>query len=460
MGCENKFKVGDRVHYDDRLTKGVGTIHLRAPENEGFDWGVAVAEHDRMRAYHKGNVRWFLARDLRPALTIEPGRHYRTRSGKPTGRVTVGDTGFEAIVDGRVRIFDKAGGAVHGDDDIVEAWVPKVGERVVEAEPKRYNFLRHWFDYWRSVEGVLTDNAFVVTKVCGATVHYSNRVDGNGPIAGVADFEPLPVAPQPAAPTLKIEEGRYYRTRAGRKVGPMRNDKGIKGYRWDGRGTSQFYDDQGSADDGTKFDLVAEWQETTNVGAQVDTLAEEYGPAPASNDNAAKPKFKVRDRVKLAAIHDMAAYGRLDGETGTVMEDSSVPYVKWDRDGAKLAILEKEADLIATTPTVTTSAIVALIENGQPKPAAIPHVHANQAAAEREAKRLAGVHKGKRFGVFVLTTTAEEAAPTYRHEWQRLAVAGKKIDAIRELRGLTGMQLKPAKDVVEHFVAYPYGQAA
>ncbi|EYR81804.1 hypothetical protein SHLA_4c000950 [Shinella sp. DD12] len=402
--------------------------------------------------------------ELIPALIIEPGKHYRTRSGKPTGRVTVGDTGFEAVVDGRVRIFDKAGGAVHGDDDIVEAWVPKVGERVVEAEPKQYNFLRHWFDYWRSVEGVLTDNSFVVTKVCGATVHYSNRVDGNGPIADIADLEPLPVATQPAAPTLKIEAGRYYKTRDGRKVGPMVRAENwlagfydsarlITGQRWEGDGS--FIEGQIS-----NLDLVAEWQETTNVGAQVDTLAEEYGSPHPSNDNAAKPKFKKGDRIKLAAVHEMAGYGRLDGETGTVLEDSSVPYVKWDRDGAKLAILEKEADLIATTPTVTTSAIVALIENGQPKPAAVPHVHASEAAATTEANRLAGVHKGKRFGVFVLTTTAEEAAPTYRHEWQRLAVAGKKIDAIRELRGLTGMQLKPAKDVVEHFVAYPYGQAA
>ena len=212
-----KFKIGDRVHYDDRLTKGVGTIHLRAPENEGFDWGVAVAEHDRMRGYHKGNIRWFLARDLRPTLTIEPGRHYRTRSGKPTGRVTVGDTGFEAVVDGKVRIFDKAGGAVHGDDDIVEAWVPKVGERVVVVKTDNFH------------PAVSSETVCVVDGVTGNAIRLDASTESAGvlhQLAYLSDLEPLPVAPQPAAPSL-----------TGSPVAP------------------------------------------TPVAAQVDTLAEEYGPA-------------------------------------------------------------------------------------------------------------------------------------------------------------------------------------
>jgi ribosomal protein L7/L12 len=54
--------------------------------------------------------------------------------------------------------------------------------------------------------------------------------------------------------------------------------------------------------------------------------------------------------------------------------------------------------------------------------------------------------------VFTLTTTHEEAAPIYDHKWQNLAVLGLKIDAIKELRSITGMGLKPAKDAVEYFL--------
>ncbi len=280
MGCENKFKVGDRVHYDDRLTKGVGTIHLRAPENEGFDWGVAVAEHDRMRAYHKGNVRWFLARDLRPALTIEPGRHYRTRNGKVTGRVSKGDTGFEAIVDGRVRIFDKAGGAVHGDDDIVEAWVPKVGERV------RYSGKIPMYSEKELVglEGIVTDAGLHT-----ASVKWDRDVVqgiATGGAKYLANLEPLPVAaPQPAA-ELKIEAGRYYKTRDGRKVGPLMTTDNNEYWPFKWPEQTMYYKADGYSCPGAanrhrdQDDLIAEWPTAqSNVGAQVDAIAEEYGPA-------------------------------------------------------------------------------------------------------------------------------------------------------------------------------------
>lgn len=278
-----KFKVGDRVHYDDRLTKGIGTIRMRAPWSEGFDWGVEVAEHDRVRAYYKGNVRWFLARDLRPTITIESGKHYRTRSGKPTGRVTVGDTGFEAIVDGRVRIFDKAGGAVHGDDDIVEEWVPKVGKRV--------RFVRDNTDGGAEygAKGEVVTVMSEASEIGNCQIDVSSSHLSWNPGAYLSDLEPLPVAaPQPAA-ELKIEAGRYYKTRDGRKVGPMRDKDDLNDhypFRADGgAGGTIYYRASGTCNLGWSqsgsedFDLIAEWPETTNIGAQVDTLAEEYGPA-------------------------------------------------------------------------------------------------------------------------------------------------------------------------------------
>lgn len=59
--------------------------------------------------------------------------------------------------------------------------------------------------------------------------------------------------------SIKLEAGKYYRTRDGRKVGPMRNDSGLSLYQWDCNHTSQFYDDFGRADDGSEYDLIAEW---------------------------------------------------------------------------------------------------------------------------------------------------------------------------------------------------------
>jgi hypothetical protein len=111
---------------------------------------------------------------------------------------------------------------------------------------------------------------------------------------------------------------------------------------------------------------------------------------------------------------------------------------------------------------VAKPAIVALIENGQPKPSAAPHLHANETLATKEAARLAGVHKGQEFGVYVLTQKVSEPAPSYKHEWQRFAAKGEKISAIKELRSVTGLGLRAAKDAVEHWIAHdePYSRIA
>lgn len=111
---------------------------------------------------------------------------------------------------------------------------------------------------------------------------------------------------------------------------------------------------------------------------------------------------------------------------------------------------------------IAKTAIVAVIENGQPKPSVAPFVHANETLAAKEATRLAGLQKGKEFGVYVLTQRASEPAPSYKHEWQRFAAKGEKISAIKELRSVTGLGLKAAKDAVEHWIAHdePYSRIA
>lgn len=107
-------------------------------------------------------------------------------------------------------------------------------------------------------------------------------------------------------------------------------------------------------------------------------------------------------------------------------------------------------------------AIVCLIENGQPLPSSRPHVHRNKGAASKEAERLAKKYPGQRFGVYEYVSHAEAAKPTYKHEWQQLAVDGQKIAAIKEVRSITGLGLRAAKDAVEHWLAYdePYSRVA
>jgi len=193
-----------------------------------------------------------------------------------------------------------------------------------------------------------------------------------------------------AAP-LKIEAGKYYRTRDGRKVGPMevwplggwhsdRSERPLNGGVWLQDGSAKYHGAKDSPP------LIAEW---------------------------------VDEPVKAAA---------------------PVPFILRN-------------DIFSFMP-VAKPAIVALIESGQPKPSAAPFVHANETLAAKEAKRLAGVHKGQEFGVYVLTQKVSEPAPSYKYEWQRLAAKGEKISAIKELRSVTGLGLKATKDAVEHWIAH------
>lgn len=112
------------------------------------------------------------------------------------------------------------------------------------------------------------------------------------------------------------------------------------------------------------------------------------------------------------------------------------------------------ADLVAewSVTSKAPAAIVALIENGQPKPSARPHVHASRGAAEDEASRLARKHKGKTFGVYELVSERSVPAPTYKHEWQRLAAIGQKLEAVKTLRAAADIGLSPAIDAVERFL--------
>ncbi|HCV70564.1 MAG TPA: hypothetical protein DHE23_01780 [Agrobacterium sp.] len=236
--------------------------------------------------------------------------------------------------------------------------------------------------------------------------------------------------------TLKIEAGKFYKTRDGRKVGPAFISGNIATFGsasnyasavWSDDGRSSSREDKLSLKDN---DIVAEW-----IGEPV---------AKPSNDNA-KPKFKVGDIVKRSngfMPHQRLRITKVEGERYSV---------EWLVGGPGSIDTWRGYEFELVTPAPTTTTIVALIENGQPKPSSTPHVHTSAEAAEKEAKRLSSKFKGKQFGVFTLTKTHEEAAPVYDHKWQNMAALGLKIDAIKELRAVAGLDLLSAKRAVEAF---------
>lgn len=388
-----KFKVGDRVEcldsYADQFTKG--KIYIVSADHLGNKYESVKVERDDGGSTENGWLPEFFK--LAPAITIEPGKHYRLRNGKVTGRISQGDIGFEALVDGQVKVFDKAGGHVFGDGefDIVEAWVPKVGERVVNNENTRVDIVRHWNQHFRAGNGSIIDGALVVASVADrvtSNIGLSNKVGRSFFFMPADTLQPAAPA-QPAV--LRIQQGKFYKTRDGRKVGPLGpNDGGLADYPLQDNSdwTECWTTDGRYYNDGTEsqHDLIAEW------------IDEPVTEAPtASNDNAAPAKFKVGDTVRILSSDwpDVIKVGEIL-TLGRVGDDGVYPLAKTGED--YLYYYFNEVELA----TPTAHAIVALIEDGVAKPATKPKVHTSQADATAEAERLALAHPGQQFGVFVL----------------------------------------------------------
>lgn len=64
---------------------------------------------------------------------------------------------------------------------------------------------------------------------------------------------------------MKIEAGKFYKTRDGRKVGPMVNEGWIDGEPWTAEDINRYYTDEGSRiiPTGEPDDLIAEWSDLT-----------------------------------------------------------------------------------------------------------------------------------------------------------------------------------------------------
>ncbi len=325
-------------------------------------------------------------------------------------------------------------GEGEADANSFEPWQPRVGERVkvVRAE------LSHKADRI-GLEFNVTHEAY---KVCNGVQTWGGDNAG-GYVWRADELEPILTTTPEQPATIKIKAGKFYKTRDGRKVGPIVEDKWHdRQYGW--TVAHEFNAEYGKAwrGDGTFHPDVGTQHGADLIAAWIDEPA-----AKASNDNTT-PKFKAGDRVRVVKggfVSGGSGHGAKVGNEFVLKEmDPSKAF--WRTNGPDF--YEHEIEL------VVVAAIVALIENGQPKPSSTPHVHTSTGAAEKEAKRLAAKYKGQQFGVFTLTTTHEEAAPVYDHKWQNMAYLGLKIDAIKELRAVAGLTLKGAKDAVEAWIEY------
>ncbi|UXR99981.1 hypothetical protein [Agrobacterium tumefaciens] len=361
------------------------------------------------------------------------GEYIRMKETCPDGGYKVGDV-FRAKPHAAsgVNFVDKDGDSRYASHSSgrFELWQPRVGERVrvVRAElSHKSNSIGREF--------TVTHEAYKV----GNGLQTWGGDNAGGLVWRADELEPiLTTAPTAQPATLKIEAGKFYKTRDGRKVGPafLTGGCAVFGDRsnyasavWSDDGRSSNRDDKLSLKDN---DIIAEW---------IDEPA-----AKASNDNTT-PKFKAGDRVRVVKggfVSGGSGHGAKVGNEFVLKEmDPSKAF--WRTNGPDF--YEHEIEL------VVVAAIVALIENGQPKPSSTPRVHASTCAAETEAKRLAAKYKGKQFGVFTLTTTHHEPKPVHDHKWQNLAALGLKIDAISSLETQAGITTDQARRIVYAFAA-------
>lgn len=282
----------------------------------------------------------------------------------------------------------------------------KVGDRV---EPTAAT-LDDFREAWRLEFGGPVPDSFYVTKIGPLKgglryIYVSDTPGGDGLHDRVGNFQLADGWDRP--PVVRIEEGKFYRTRDGVKVGPMDlgRDEGDFTAPHQVDGCTRLW--QGNGKHGSppyisnqrNIDIIAEWVE------------------PATNDNAPgdpERRFKAGDRVRLHK-RSSASMNAPDGSTATVgdrgvflgLDGDQFVDIVWDR--ASLSLEQNDGgywpsdfDLISPVSEAPTTAIVAVYIDGHPAPAHRPHVHTSKESATTEAERLAKLNPGNEFGVFQL----------------------------------------------------------
>lgn len=229
-------------------------------------------------------------------------------------------------------------------------WKPKVGDRVRVVKHRNwFGDVLNYIEPGSEVEltGLLDGGDFEVPEGETWTAFTTNtqywiRSD---------DLEPLPVAAEEqGAGGLRIVVGRYYRTRDGRKVGPMRDyghSTNLSGP-VSGDDYNRCYNPDGTHEFGeTNIDLVAEWA----------------GPEPVAVASAtATPagKFKVGDRVRVKGSDNLVGVVATRSARGTMSVrwdvSGSESIAWWDDDDLEPADTPVSAAGTADTPTSTITA--------------------------------------------------------------------------------------------------------
>lgn len=235
---------------------------------------------------------------------------------------------------------------------------------------------------------------------------------------------------------LTIRAGRYYRTRDGRKAINVRKSLGDwfadivggpygKAYQYNGRHGNQFIANI------PEDDLIAEW---------VDEPAAAVAAAVAGCNDDATPKFKVGDRVcDISYENLLATVAAVQGDkVGVHYDGGPAPSKPIMFPATDYVLVESEpAPVDAWANGVGYAdkpAIVCWIDNCQPRPSKEPHVHGSRAKAEKEAARLAGVNKGKEFGVYELVSTRREEPVKNAASPKLDAFDAQVLGAVRRLK--------------------------
>lgn len=150
---------------------------------------------------------------------------------------------------------------------------------------------------WSS--GNVMDRGQYLLDIDGPVDYKTPSVTPQHTRAGPECFELLP-------PSFTLEAGKYYRTRDGRKVGPMVNFGWKDGYPWSTYSTKDtYYSDSGQAQgSGDVNNLVAEWSDEPKHDP-ADKPADEKSPGEASvhTDKIVKIVFDA-DTSKMEAKLD------------------------------------------------------------------------------------------------------------------------------------------------------------
>ncbi len=362
-------------------------------------------------------------------------------------------------------------------EDFEPAPLFSVGDRVrfTHKVPKSF-----WF-------GPHTKHLFgTVTEEGGGVYRYSVKVDGEA--TAFVDAEHIEPAP------LRIEAGKYYKTRDGRKTLVRSNEAGDKDkWPWYCDINSFHALDAGgkSCTGNDDVDLIAEWPDehaeeatpTYKIGDRVRALKDDIdiiegniytvndvnkysdGVTIRVTDDAGDDWWMCTGTFELVAedvarfnVGDQVRYKTTTPSYQAEYTDNIMTIMSIGGgdfcDNVELAYgrgYDQTARLIDIELITPNHAIIARIDDGQPKPANQPYVHADTDAAKAEAARLARVNPGCEFGVYELVDTKREAR-MYEHEWQRLAAEGETVEARKalQLTGLSGIQ---ASRVVQEFVA-------